>query len=362
MDYLEQFINDRGLRKRTARNYRSIIHKYEEYCGMNINDLIEEADFEEEQGIRWKKRTLKNRLVGFRNTMSQEVSKNTLISYINGVKAVYRHFEIEILQLPPTGLNQWDYAPARFEDFLTNADLKKVYDYSDRITRAMVLFMATSGVTRYDACYNITVNDFLEACKEYTTKEDLHEQLQELYKQQVIPTFYLQRQKTGKYFYTFCTPEATREIIRYLMSRRNLKITDRLFKIHDLTFGKRLIKLNDRLKLGKVGAFRKLRPHALRKYHATTLLNSKNFTIDEVDALQGRSKDSIHTAYFRNDPKILKEQYTKCIELLTIADTLQYEYDKLVQEKESLENKIDDQDILIREILDTQKEMQRLME
>ena len=194
----------------------------------------------------------------------------------------------------------------------------------------------------------------------------------------IIPTFYLQRNKTKKWFYTFCTPEATREVVTYLRHRNQrikknhstwrrrfpkekLEYDDPLFKMTDQTLGNKLIAINDELHLGKSGAYRKLRPHMLRKFHASTLLNTKKFTVDEVDYLQGRSKDRIHTAYFKHDPKVLKEQYIDCIEALTIVDSEYYDLYHLRKEKENLETKIDDQEILIQEILEVQKEMQELM-
>lgn len=369
MNYLNKFIEERGLREKSARNYRSIIKRYEEYCGMDMDSLIEEADREEEAGIRWKKRTIKTRLIGFRNKLSEQISTTSVNSYVNGVKAVYRHFEIEIQHLPRTS-GGFDYVPAKFEDFLTNDDIKKCYIRADRITRAMLLLMATSGITRYDICYTITVGDFINGCKEYITSDNLKDQLIEISKKDIVPTLYLKRHKTDKYFYTFCTPECTNEIVRYLQIRmrkmeqkgETLGYDDRLFKINDLTLGYKLIDLNDTLGLGTVGAFRKLRPHALRKYHASKLLNTRVFTEEEVDALQGRSKDKIHTAYFKNDPDVLKKQYIKCLGDLCIVNDTELKLMAVEKEKEVLESKIDDQDILIREILDTQKEMQKLME
>lgn len=367
--YLEQFIIERGLRQKSAKNYRSIIRRYEKYCQCSMNELIKEAEQEEEEGIRWKNRTLKTRLLGFRHELTEHISNNSLRAYMNGVKAVYRHFEIEIQPLPRS-TGGFDYVPAKFEDFLTNEDLKKVYARADRITRAMVLLMATSGITRYDICYTITVKDFIDGCKEYLTTDNLKEQLTEIASKDIVPTLYLKRHKTNKYYYTFCTPECTNEIVRYLQVRmrkmeqkgRTLSYEDKLFKCNDLTLGYKLSEINDTLKFGKVGAFRKLRPHSLRKYHASKLLNTRLFTEEEVDALQGRSKDKIHSAYFTNDPNVLKKQYIKCLTELCIANDTQLKLAEIVKEKENLENKLDDQDVLIREILDTQKEMQKLME
>ena len=55
----------------------------------------------------------------------------------------------------------------------------------------------------------------------------------------------------------------------------------------------------------------------LRKFHASQLYND-GLSLDEVDALQGRRKDTTHTAYFMEDPKKLKEKYIEHLDCLTI--------------------------------------------
>lgn len=378
MELIEQFISDRMLADKTARNYRSIIHKYEEYCGLSMRELIKEADMEEEQGIRWKRSQLKNRLVGFRNYCAENVSHTSVTTYFTAIKAVYRHFEIEIGDMPKLGKQTFKYQEQSYKDLLTKKELKQVYAHTEGVIRPAFLFMLSTGITRYDICYSITVQDFIDACKDYLTTDTLEEQLNELAVQDVVPTFYLQRNKTKKWFYTFSTPEATREVVTYLRHRNQkikknhstwkkrfpkeqLEYSDPLFKMTDQTLGNKLIAINDELNLGKSGAYRKLRPHMLRKFHASTLLNTKKFTVDEVDYLQGRSKDRIHTAYFKHDPQVLKQQYINCIEALSIVDSEHYDLYHLQKEKENLENKIDDQELLIQEILEVQKEMQELM-
>ena len=378
MEIVEQFISDRMLSDKTARNYKTIIQQYEEYCGLSMGELIAEADREEEAGVRWKRSQLKHRLIGFRNHCADNISHNSVTTYFNAVKAVYRHFEIEIGDIPKLGKQTFKYQEQSYKDLLTKKELKQAYSHADGVIKPAILFMLSTGITRYDICYSVTVQDFIDACQEYLTTDTLEEQLNELAIQDVVPSFYLQRNKTKKWFYTFCTPEATREVVTYLRHRNQrikknhnswrmrfpkekLEYSDPLFKMTDQTLANKLIAINDELNLGKSGAYRKLRPHMLRKFHASTLLNTKKFTVDEVDYLQGRSKDKIHTAYFKHDPKVLKEQYIDCIEALTIVDSEYYDLYHLRKEKENLETKIDDQEILIQEILEVQKEMQELM-
>ena len=53
-----------------------------------------------------------------------------------------------------------------------------------------------------------------------------------------------------------------------------------------------------------------MRMHMLRKFHASNLAKGENgLTLDEIDSLQGRSKDSVQSSYFYDDPKELKKKY-----------------------------------------------------
>ena len=79
------------------------------------------------------------------------------------------------------------------------------------------------------------------------------------------------------------------------------------------------IELNDRLELGKVGTYRRLRSHMFRKFHSSVLYN-EGLSIAEIDALQGRAKDTTHGAYFYENPEILKKKFIEHIDALTIFD------------------------------------------
>ena len=55
----------------------------------------------------------------------------------------------------------------------------------------------------------------------------------------------------------------------------------------------------------------------IRKFHASTLYND-GMSIDDVDSLQGRSKDSTHQSYFMEDPILLKKKYQEHLECLLL--------------------------------------------
>ena len=78
-------------------------------------------------------------------------------------------------------------------------------------------------------------------------------------------------------------------------------------------------KINKELGLKKVGTYRRFRCHMLRKFHASALYNANNgLSLDEIDSLQGRSKDKTHSSYFMENPNLLKEKYINSLDAITI--------------------------------------------
>ena len=54
--------------------YKQAVGKYTAFCEKSMEELLEEAEDEEDKGVRWKKRTLKRRLLSFRLLIALVVS------------------------------------------------------------------------------------------------------------------------------------------------------------------------------------------------------------------------------------------------------------------------------------------------
>ena len=296
---LNQFINERNLSQSTIRNYTSSVKLYEKLNNKTLNELIDEAEKEEIRKMRWKERKLKKRLIDFRSYLYKNMIQTTAKKYLSNIKTIYRHFEIELQPLPSFNSKQINKSvEIKFKDIPTKKNIKDALNISDTTTGLIILLIATSGMSKAEIL-NLKVDDFLKANESMPT------------------TFYLTRQKTGKEFFTFTTPSTSKEIVKYI-NKYNLKRDDKLFNISESCLTKNLQKINDKLKLGRVGNYSKLRCHMFRKYHASNLLNNTSFTIDEIDTLQGRSKNKIRQSYFFNDEEKLKEKYMKHIDVIGI--------------------------------------------
>ena len=212
--------------------------------------------------------------------------------------------------------------------------------------RALILFMTSSGTGRTETL-NLTIQDFITATSEYHNKKDIHEVLQELDPNtDIIPTWRIHRQKTNKDYYTFSSPESSRAIIYYLENKENrLTSTSRLFDYDYSYLGKKFSQINRKLDLGSVGKYHRFRSHMLRKYHASQLSQGENaLTLDEIDALQGRSKEKTRQSYFLNNPDDLKRKYARNINQLLILEEVKQveneEYYELKKKYEKLEANI----------------------
>ncbi len=322
----EKLLNDltisRNLSSKTRQGYLNAINVYVSFNKKSFKDLLNEAEREEELGVRWKKRKLKQRLINFRIYLQEKYLVSTAKVYFQRIISLYNHFEIEIHKLPPLSTKSGNIPkPITFEDLPTKEIIRNAVEIANPIMKAIILFMSSSGCARRETL-NLTIQDFIDATQEYHKKSNIYEVLTVLKdKEDLVPIFRIRRQKTNKFYFTFCSPEASNQIIQYLLTQKNLKNTDKLFDINLYYLNKYFMEINDNLNLGKVGTYNKFRSHMLRKFHASSLYNAENgLSLDEIDALQGRKKDSTHSSYFMENPYNLKNKYIVSLDAITILE------------------------------------------
>ena len=198
--------------------------------------------------------------------------------------------------------------------------IKNAVEIANPIMKAIILFISSSGCARRETL-NLTIGDFINATFEYHNTKNISDALSILNElEDIIPIFRIRRQKTNKFYFTFCSPEASSAIVDYLNKLSvDLKHEDKLFKINLYYWNKYFHIINDELDLGKVGEYNKFRSHMLRKFHASSLYNvNQGLTLSEIDALQGRGKNSTHSSYFMENPKKIKDKYIKSLKSMLI--------------------------------------------
>lgn len=320
-EIMNEFIKVRNLNKRTVYGYNNVIKLYTNFNNMSLSELLKEAEKDEEKGIRWKNRKIKMRLLNFRVFLQNNYLISTAKVHFQRILTIYRHFEIEIHNLPQINLkNANKLKPIMFEDLPTKEIIKDAINITNPIMQAIILFISSSGCARQETL-NITIQDFIDATREYHDSEDIYEIITILIKRDdVVPTFKLKRQKTNKFYYTFCSPEAVTYILNYLIiSKRKLKNEDKLFKTNLDYLNNYFNEINESLNLGKVRKYNRFRSHMLRKFHASILYNHENgLSLEEIDVLQGRGKNNTHASYFMENPKNLKEKYINSLKSILI--------------------------------------------
>lgn len=315
-DYFKQFSKERNIKKSTVDGYSIALKEYVDFQGESIDYLIREAYCDEGNKIPLKDRKLKQRLLDFRDFLvNGDLSPSTAKTYFSKVKTFYMHFEIEIPYLPTVQYDR-DYETSYF-DLPTKKHIHDALEIVSVDLKAVILFMSSSGTAKAETL-SLSVGDFIHATVEYHDGGHIKDVLDQLeMRSDVVPTFYLKRIKTGKYYYTFCSPEATDMIVKYLKIRGNLKTDDRLFDFSDAALLNRFKEINDSMGWGCKGRYRFFRTHALRKFHASNI----GLNAEYIDALQGRSKNRVHETYIKINPDKLKEVYKSAMHNVMIGET-----------------------------------------
>ena len=279
--------------------------------------------------------------------MIENYALNTVKTTLTPIISIYKYYEIEILDLPrmnTKGIRTPE--PITFKDLPDKTIIRKALSVANPRMSAIIYFMASTGCARRETL-NLTIQDYINALGDYTDKTDIFEVIDEIKgRDDIVPTFSVLRQKTNKYYTTYCSPEAVAAINSYLLSRTDpLTIKSPLFKIHEDYFTQAFERINEELGLGKVGNYNRFRSHMLRKFHASALYND-GMSLDNVNDLQGKAKNKTDASYFMTNPEDLKYEYIKHLHAITINKDVEKlsikspEFIQLENQKNRLESEI----------------------
>lgn len=317
---LDKMMGERNVRDSTAKGYMSTIKMYTEFNQMQLYDLIDEALKEQDAHIPLRESKLKRRLLDYRNYLMNipEFSQKTAKTYFSKMLTVYRHFECEIPMIPMAQYKQ-EYVTT-YSDLPTLNNLRQILEVSSVDLRAVICFQASSGSAKAEAL-SITVRQFFQGVQEYhdvlfNEDEESLEKILNILEHKlseyelIVPTFYLERIKTKKFYYTFCSPETCKWIVMDLKNRIGRTsvqefLNSQLFDFTGSLLLTRYQTINDYFNWGNKGKFRFFRSHVLRKWNASNI----QMTSEDIDNIQGRAKDVVHQAYIKVKPERLKKTY-----------------------------------------------------
>lgn len=312
-ELLDKFFHERNIKQNTQKGYMASLIRWFKFTGDRYKDLQDNIDHyikEEDERIPTRDRSIKKEMLGYRESLLNDKgikSTKSVRSYFSKIGTIFRHYGLEIPELPQTKMDK-GYV-SNYNDLPTHDMIKTACEQSPIDLKALILFMSSSGSAKAETL-SITVGMFLKGCKEYLkdtpTKNNIPETIKELTDNHtIVPMIYLRRIKTDKWYYTCCSPEASYMIIESLKIRKDLKWDDKLFDYTDSLILTKFQEINDNNNWGYVGAYRRFRSHALRKFMASNI----GLPRDQVDSFQGRAKDMIQEAYFKQDPQSLKKIY-----------------------------------------------------
>ena len=289
---------------------------YSDFHNLSIEKLIKEARLEEDERVPLKDRKIKKRLLDFRSYLfNSDLSPNSTKTYFSKVKTFYMHFEVELPYLPQAKYDK--IYETNYLDLPTKEHIHEALLISPIDLKAVILFMSSSGTAKAETL-SLTIEHFINATRDYHNGGSIDYILDTLNnKKNVVPTFYLKRIKTDKYYYTFCSPEASSHIVKYLKTRENLKLEDPLFDFTSSLLLVRFQEINDKMGWGFKGNYRFFRSHTLRKFHASNI----GLSAEYIDSLQGRSKNEVHETYIKTNPEKLKEVYKSAMKNVMIYET-----------------------------------------
>lgn len=321
-ELLNKFFQERNIKTSTQKGYIASMGRWFNY--VDYKDLQENIDTyikEEDNRIPTRDRRIKKEMLGFREHLINDKSiksARSIRSYFSKVGTVFRHFGLEIPSLPQVKMDK-GYV-SNYNDLPTHEMLRNACEQSPIDLKAIILFMSSSGSAKAETL-SITVGMFLEGCADYLeempTEQNIPETIKALSdKHDIVPLIYLRRIKTDKWYYTCCSPEASYIIIESLKIRKNLQWNDKLFDYTQSLILTKFQEINDNNNWGYVGAYRRFRSHALRKFMASNI----GLPRDQVDSFQGRAKDMIQEAYFKQDPQALKTIYMNNMHRVMIYD------------------------------------------
>ena len=322
----KRFCRERNIKESTSNGYESALKHYMKFHKKSLDDLMQEALLDEKNMIPLKDRKVKKRLLNYRSyLLKSNCSPNTVKTYFTKVKTFYLHFDVEIPHLPDAKYDK--LYETNYLDLPTHEHIRQACDISGLDLKSVILFMSSSGTAKAETL-SISVEQFVNATSQFHNGGSLELILETLsHKRNIIPTFYLKRIKTDKYYYTFCSPEAARFIVKYLQTRKDLSLDDKLFDFTPARLLNKFQEINDRMGWGFKGKYRFFRAHTLRKFHASNI----GLSAEYIDELQGRSKNYVHATYIKPNPEKLKRIYKSAMHNVLIynkeeADVVNQEF------------------------------------
>lgn len=335
---LYEFLN-RKLKPATKKRYNYILKRYVESTGLSLSELIQEAEEDEDNGIRLRKRRIKKHLDNHIQYLeSLDYSVKNLRLNISSIRVFYNFFEIQLPKI---------YLPEISNDKTTDDipgydEIREVISHANQKYTAIILLMASSGMGSAEAL-SLQIHDLLKSAKKDPSNID---ELSDI-EHSLILEWEVTRIKTGQQYYTFSSPETTRAIMLYLKKQPAKSVEDHIFRtgrgpktdspLNTVSLQHYFKRINDKCQFGHRGRQRYFKSHNLRKFFATTC--ESHIPHMATRHMMGHKFGSVESAYFLRNQKALRDEYNKVVGYLAILEPV-----TVIDRTEELEAQLKEQE------------------
>lgn len=332
-----KFLGDKA--ENTQKNYFQTVRKYEKFHEMPIEDLVLEALDEQDNHVPMHRLKVIDRIEDFQNHLyGCDLVLGTIINHMSHIKSIYIKNRVSLPYIEPLNIKRCKKKDTiEFSDILTKEELKKALALMKLPVRARAMVMLQGGLSN-EECEHLTTRSFIDELYKYHKRDDDLEALKWLADENnpVIWVTKMIRVKTGKPYYVLIGAEAVNtlasaKLYEYGLPSNNNTLSDKLSNVNKSTMNRICSKLNRRLDLGKAGGTYRLRPHMLRKFHATYIRGSaltyeENVRISnsQIDEMQGRGKTSVQDTYIKSNPLEQKLIYAKVMNNVSLYNEYDY--------------------------------------
>ena len=158
----------------TKRIYRLVLNKYSEFFNQDLDDLLSEAEEDENNGIKWKRHRVKTKLIEYRYHLLKKYSLNTVKKHMTTIMKFYKFYDIELLPLPK--INEKSIKkpqPIYFKDLPDKEVIREAIGVASPLMKAVILFICSSGCGRAETL-NLTIGEYIDSLSEYLPKRRMN--------------------------------------------------------------------------------------------------------------------------------------------------------------------------------------------
>jgi site-specific recombinase XerD len=354
--YFKSFISTKSLSKSTQRVYLGRIKAFCKFLGKTPSELIKESQYENEHRIN---EYLHNYI---ENQKNNGKSSNTIINQIDTVKAFYNEYDIDTTTinqiLSPETNNLTPNA------IISDEQIKEALELSSLRDKAIILLHMSSGMEASEL-RSLTYGDFINSIEEYINLKpnerfDFKKIEEELFKiDKIVGTWKIEKNRTGKHYVTFNTPESTKAILSYLIDRERknkpiksfedpLFVNSQNHALNVSAHGSIFKRVNNRADFGYITKKRRFFSSTmLRKYFKTKLYESEVDTFI-INTLLGQELDEDTDYHSDTEIMLLKNRFIDALTNLSIEKT---EIETVTDEKYKA---------LIKELKEKDKELEEI--